>query len=168
MLVYSWPGIHTVDARIQKVLSEGVQIWWGFLFLYIHFFSSWGDRGSKYHYQWAIIGPPAKLHLNGVSLAGRRWPNIECWRQGSFVIFQGTRTSIAKKHYIFVIFQGGSGPPAPPPPTSGSAHAVDFKSILIDFWSIGKSCSVFYAIEWFTFIDMRTILLEKVFKSREA
>ena len=23
---------------------------------------------------WAIIGPPAKRHLNGVSLAGRRWP----------------------------------------------------------------------------------------------
>ena len=23
---------------------------------------------------WAIMGTPAKLHLNGVSLAGRRWP----------------------------------------------------------------------------------------------
>ena len=34
---------------------------------------------------------------------------------GSFVIFQGIRTSIAKKPYIFVIFQGGSGPPVPPP-----------------------------------------------------
>ena len=42
-----------------------------------------------------------------------------------FVIFQGIRTSIAKKPYIFVIFQGGggggggggeggSGPPVPP------------------------------------------------------
>ena len=28
---------------------------------------------------------------------------------GSFVIFQGIRTSIAKKPYIFVIFQGGGG-----------------------------------------------------------
>ena len=36
-------------------------------------------RGSKYHYKWAIIGPPAKRHLNGVSLAGRWWwPTIEC------------------------------------------------------------------------------------------
>ena len=52
----------------------------------------------------AIIGPPAKRHFNGVSLAGRWWPNIECWL-GSFVVLQGTRTSIAKKSYIFVIFQ---------------------------------------------------------------
>ena len=29
---------------------------------------------------------------------------------GSFVIFQGIRTSIAKKPYNFVIFQGGGGP----------------------------------------------------------
>ena len=36
------------------------------------------------------------------------WPNKECWL-GSFVIFQGFRTSIAKKPYIFVIFQGGAG-----------------------------------------------------------
>ena len=35
------------------------------------------------------------------------------------MIFQGIRTSIAKKPYICVIFQGGSGPPVPP---SGSAH----------------------------------------------
>ena len=35
-------------------------------------------RGSKYHLKWAIIGAPAKRHLNGVSLAGRCWPNIEC------------------------------------------------------------------------------------------
>ena len=50
----------------------------------------------------------------GISLAGRSWPNIECWL-GSFVIFQGAeiRTRIAKKPYIFVIFQEGSGPPAP-------------------------------------------------------
>ena len=33
-------------------------------------------RGSKYHHKLAIIGPPAKRHLNGVLLAGLRWPNI--------------------------------------------------------------------------------------------
>ena len=27
-------------------------------------------RGSEYHYERAIIGPPPKRHLNGVSLAG--------------------------------------------------------------------------------------------------
>ena len=40
----------------------------------------------------------------------------------SFVICKGIRTSIAKKPYMFVIFQGvGSGPPVSP--LSGSAHA---------------------------------------------
>ena len=76
------------------------------------------DEGSKYHFKRAIIGPPAKRHLNCVSLACRCWPNIECWL-GSFVIFQGIRTSIAKKPHIFVIFQRGSRPPGPP---SGSAY----------------------------------------------
>ena len=33
------------------------------------FFSWWGEGGSKYHFR-DIIGPPAKRHLNGVSLAG--------------------------------------------------------------------------------------------------
>ena len=33
------------------------------------------------------FGPPAKRHLNGISLAGRRWPNIECWI-GSYVILR--------------------------------------------------------------------------------
>ena len=46
----------------------------------------------------------------------QRWPNIECWL-GSFMIFQGFRTSKAKKPYNFVIFQGGGGvwTPYPPP-----------------------------------------------------
>ena len=43
---------------------------------------------------------------------------IECCL-GSFVIFQGIRSSNAKKPYIFVIFQGGPDPLTPP---SGSAH----------------------------------------------
>ena len=76
------------------------------------FFSWWGDRGSECHYKWAIIGPPAKHHLNGVSLDGLWWPNIECWL-GSFVIFQGIRTSIAKKPYIFH-FSGGLRTPCHP------------------------------------------------------
>ena len=46
------------------------------------------EEGSKYHYKRAIIDPPAKRHLNGVSLACRWWPNIECWL-GGFVIFRG-------------------------------------------------------------------------------
>ena len=63
---------------------------------------------SEYHYRRAIIGPPAKRHLNGISLAFRCWPNNESWL-GSFVFFSGDRTNIAKKPYIFVIFRGGGG-----------------------------------------------------------
>ena len=40
------------------------------------------------------------------------WPYIECWIC-SFVIFKGIRNSIAKKPYIFVIYQGGGGGPNP-------------------------------------------------------
>ena len=40
-------------AQIQKVLSEGM-LWQR------SFFNWWGERGSKYHYERAIIGPPAK------------------------------------------------------------------------------------------------------------
>ena len=47
---------------------------------------------------------------NGVSLACQWWPNIDCW-MGSFVIFQGTRTSITMKPYHLVIFRGGPCPP---------------------------------------------------------
>ena len=82
----------------------------------------WAKRGSKYHYKLAIIDPPAKRHLNGVSLACRCWPKIESWF-GSFEIFQGSgpdnSVNIAKKPYIFVIFQVGCGPPFP---LSGSAQ----------------------------------------------
>ena len=51
------------------------------------------------------------------------WPNIECWL-GSFVIFQRIQTSIAKKPYIFVIFQGWGGGSRPPVSPSGSAHVI--------------------------------------------
>ena len=51
----------------------------------------------------------SKARYHGVSLAGRWWPNIECWL-GSFVIFKLIRTSIAMKPYIFVIYTGGGGP----------------------------------------------------------
>ena len=61
--------------------------------------------------------PASELPFKWLSLACQGWPNIECW----LVIFQGIRTSIAKKPYIFVIFQVGSGPHVP---LSGSAHQL--------------------------------------------
>ena len=57
--------------------------------------------------------PASETPLNGVSLACWWWPNVECWL-GSFWEFQGIRSSIAKKFYVFVIFQvGGGGGPDP-------------------------------------------------------
>ena len=67
----------------------------------------------------AIIGPPAKRHLNGVSLAGRLWPDTECLLV-SLLVLQEIRTNDAKKPSIIVIFQGGGG--LDPLPPSGSAH----------------------------------------------
>ena len=71
------------------------------------------DKGGKFY-----------LVYKGVSLACRLWFNNECWL-GSFVIFQGIRISIAKKD-IFVIFQGGGGPPVPP---SGSTHMYHLQNV---------------------------------------
>ena len=75
------------------------------------------ERGYKYYLKWAIIGPPAKRHLNRVSVA-RWWWHIECWLR-SLVILQAIQTSFAKKPYIFVIFQGG-GTESPAPPLDPS------------------------------------------------
>ena len=61
------------------------------------------------HHRPASETPFKKRHSNGVSLAGRYWPNIECW----LVIFQGIRTSNANRNPIFLsvcfFFRGGGG-----------------------------------------------------------
>ena len=59
--------------------------------------------------------PPVKRHLNGVSLVGWWWPNIECWI-GSFVILRGSGPVLLRNPIFFVIFQGGGLDPLPPPP----------------------------------------------------
>ena len=85
----------------RKDLTEGVQLWQ-------RFFSWWGKGGSKYHYKRVIIGPPAKRHWNGVSLAYRWWPNIECWL-GSFVIFRGSGPVLLRNPIVLWFFSGGNG-----------------------------------------------------------
>ena len=58
--------------------------------------------------------------------------HIECWF-GSFAIFQGIWTKIAKKPYIFVIFQG----PAP----SGSMHLLNaVKWVFYSFLASSELC----------------------------
>ena len=47
-----------------------------------------GEEGSKYHLKRTIIGPQAKRHLYGTSMACRCWPRIECWLD-SFFDFSG-------------------------------------------------------------------------------
>ena len=78
-----------VHAQIQKVLSEGVQLWRFFCY------SWWGEGGSKYHFKLAIIGPPAKCHLNGILLVCWLWPSIK-GLLGSFVIFRGSRAVLSR------------------------------------------------------------------------
>ena len=51
-----------------------------------------------------------------------------CWL-GSFVIFQGIWVSIAKKHYIVLIFQRGGGVQTPCLP-SGSVHVFPLHNCL--------------------------------------
>ena len=105
--------------------------------------------GSKYHYERAIIGPPAKRHKNGVSLACWCWPKIECW-VGSFVIFQGIWTRIAMKSYILVIFLGGGGGVRTPCPPSGSAHGLIMNAAIRDrFIHILPVC--LNSVQWILF-----------------
>ena len=126
----------TFHARIQKVLSEGVQLWQVFL---------GGEGGSKCPYKQAIIGPPARRILNGVLLADRWWPNIECWL-GSFGIFIGSGPILLENPVFFVIFRrGGGGGVRTPCPHSGSAHALHLHvsiNALLESLSVRLSISI--------------------------
>ena len=71
-----------------------------------------------YHFTRAIIGPPAKRHLMAF---GWRADDGRILNAGLVAaILQGIQTCIARKSYIFVIFQGGE--PGPPVPPFGSVH----------------------------------------------
>ena len=99
------------------------------IFIVFSYFFSWlGERGSKYNYKGAIIGPSAKRHLNGISLAGRWWPNTECWLV-SFIALWFYRVSgpIAKKPYNVCDFSGGRGPDhcSPPQDQRMGVHVVN-------------------------------------------
>ena len=99
-----------LNGRIQRLLSEwvngGIQI---------------PLKAAGHHY------PPAKHHLNGVSLTCQLCQDIESWL-GNFVIFQRIQTSNAKKPWpIFFYFSGGGWsrlPPPPPTPTYGMCRLI--------------------------------------------
>ena len=78
-----------------------------------------GSPGNSLSYKtiiqrWAIICPPAKRHLNGVSLAGRLWPLI--------VVFGSSLTSSTKPKRCQSL--------TPLTKLSGSAHASWIISIV--------------------------------------
>ena len=95
---YIFHQLLLLHALIQKVLSEGSNSDKIF----------WEERGSKNHQKQAIIWPASKTPLKWHFTFRPIMAHIECWL-GSFAIFQGMRTSIAKKPYIFLIFQRGGG-----------------------------------------------------------
>ena len=73
----------------------------------------------------------------------------QCWL-GSFVIFQGNPTSIAKEPYIFLIFQGrGSGPPALPPPPLDPHMLVKTNS---------STSFSFGSVLWYTILHVRIMV----------
>ena len=78
-----------------------------------------GERGIKIHQKRAIIGLSAKRHWNGVSLAGRWWPNIECVLS-SFGIF-GESGSVLLRNPLFCDISFGVRTPVP---LSGSAYGL--------------------------------------------
>ena len=71
--------------------------------------------------------PSSARHWNGISLACRWRPKLECWL-GSFVIFYGIPTSIAKKSYISVIFRGVRTPVSPSGPVPRDSQCSSQRS----------------------------------------
>ena len=67
------------------------------------------ERGSKYHYKWAIISLPAKRHLNMTF----RWRADDCSTLNAG-LFRGYGPVLLRNPIFFVIFQRGSGPPVSP------------------------------------------------------
>ena len=64
--------------------------------------------------------------------SGHHRPTNACWL-GSSVIFQEIRTSIGKKPYIFVIFQGGPYPLSPPLDPCMNTHNGNMKCYIIHY-----------------------------------
>ena len=125
--------------RGSRTFRQGVRV--GMVQLWQSFFMRGGGipnttkRGPSSAHQ-------RKRHLNGVSLAGRRWSNIECWLV-SFVISQGVRTIFPKVPYSFVIFQ---------------ADGWVVRAPLSDLWIRTRTPSVSY-LQLFVVLEQDTFIL---------
>ena len=149
----NWPSLAVYNSDTEqtalmrgsrKFCERGFNIDNGFLFACCLFFQLMREGGSKYHSKRVISvpqakrhlrpssSPPAKRHLNGVSLVGRWWPNIDwmlAWLLWEFCEYQGSRSSIAKKPYIFFYFSGGGGTDPLSPslnPRMALTHSQDY------------------------------------------
>ena len=99
------------------------------------------EKGSKYHWKQAIIGPASETSLNGISLACRWWPNVECWL-GSFENFRGSVPVLLWNSIFLWFFRGrggGKGIWTLHPP-SGSAHGTGQCTLVVIYWKPIWSC----------------------------
>ena len=79
---------------------RGVQLRQRFLFVFLFCFFL-ADEGRE-DSNTTMSVPSSARQRNAIKY--RLWPNNKCWF-GSFAIFQGIRTCIARKPYFFVICQ---------------------------------------------------------------
>ena len=121
---HKWHVTYSIDihARIQRGSNFDNVFFYSFFFFFFFSFFLVDEGGSKYSYKRAIIGPPAK----------RRWRADDGWL-GSFVIFQGSRTSIVKKPNLMSMQGGGVYTPDPP-----TTHT---HTLWIRAWSLGVKAS---------------------------
>ena len=105
-VLYCHDGL-ALHVRIQKILSVGVQFL-RFFYYFIYFFTLMRVEDPN----TTIRGPSLARQRNVIEMAFR-WRADDVRWLGSFVVFQRIWTRIAKKPYIFVIFQEWSGPMVP-------------------------------------------------------
>ena len=96
---------------IQKVLSEGVQLWQSF-------FSVAEGREDP---NTTISGSSSARQQNAIKMAFRGRADDGIILNVGFVIFSGSERVLLRNPIFLWFFREGSGHPATPPPPSGSA-----------------------------------------------
>ena len=100
---------------------NSIRIWSGSE-LWQRFFSSFLRERIQITQKAGHHRPASETHLNGVSLACRWWPNVECWL-GNFENFRGSGPVLLRNSIFLWFFRWGWGVRTPCPP-SGSAHGT--------------------------------------------
>ena len=72
------------------------------------------ERGSKYRWKRTVIGLPARSNLNGVSLSGRWWLNIECRLGSLFRFLMGSGQVLLRYPITLWFFKGRLRNTCPP------------------------------------------------------